>query len=103
MDLARRTVSAVALCAAMPAVARAELSAVTSDGGLWKVSTSDATATLVGNGTYGASPGSLEWNPADNSLWCATIGVSPSFYNVNATNGQATLVGPTNLGFIFEG
>ncbi|NER00091.1 MAG: hypothetical protein F6K30_25905 [Cyanothece sp. SIO2G6] len=71
------------------------------NGNLYSISNSDASLSLIGN-TGISNIGSLESGP-DGKLYGFTIGSSSQLYTFDPANGNASLVGRLNNGFIFEG
>jgi hypothetical protein len=70
-------------------------------GNLYRVSTANAALTLVGNT---AVPGVAEIQFAPNGgLYAFTSGGAPDLYQINPNTATATLIGPLNIGFVFEG
>ena len=70
-------------------------------GNLYRISTVDASLSLVGNTGTGFL-GGLEFAP-DGRLFGFTLGTTPNLYQINPLTAAASLIGPLNIGFVFEG
>ncbi len=73
-----------------------------NSGSLFRISTANASLTLVGVTGLGSGLGALEFAP-DGRLFAFTSGSSPNLYQINPSTAAASLVGPLNIGFVFEG
>ncbi|HVT13052.1 MAG TPA: hypothetical protein VHE55_12380 [Fimbriimonadaceae bacterium] len=83
-------------------MASAQLYGISWDSGdLYRISTADASLTRVGaTGIVGA--GDLAFDPG-GTLWSFSTGTSSAAYRINPTDASAFSIGPTMLGFVFEG
>ncbi|MBN2582157.1 MAG: PEP-CTERM sorting domain-containing protein [Planctomycetes bacterium] len=72
-----------------------------NSGNLYRISPTDASASLIGN-TGQSYFGSLE-RAADGTLYGFTTGSSSTLYTINAGTAAVTLVGPLGPDFCFEG
>ncbi len=74
-------------------------------GNLFRVSTTNASLTFVGNTglqSIGDGPGALEFSP-DGRLFAFTVGASPALYQINPNTAATSLIGPLGIGFVYEG
>jgi WD40 repeat protein len=88
------------ICVAKPA--HATLYGIDWDtSNLYSISTSDASLTLIGN-TGISSPGTIEFSP-NGTLYSFSVGSNSTLYTINPTTAAATLIGPLDLNFAYEG
>jgi hypothetical protein len=73
----------------------------TDSGNLYRVSTSNAALTLIGN-TAVTFWGDIQFAP-NGTLYGFTVGVGPLLYRINPTTAASTPVGSTGLALVFEG
>lgn len=90
---------------AVPSAKAETIFGITFDGDLYSISTSDASSTLIGQGTYTGIVGGLEYDPASGDLLVlsAALGSPTSLYRVDPTTGTSTEIGPTQIHSVFEG
>jgi len=76
-----------------------------TSGNLYRVSSSDASLTLVGNTglqNVGNGAGALEFAP-DGRLFALTVGTDPALYQIDPATAVASRIGALNIGWVYEG
>ena len=73
-----------------------------SDGNLYSISASDASIAAIGSTGLTDAWGALEFS-SNGTLYGITTGSTAGLYTINPSTAAATLVGPLNLNFVFEG